>query len=417
MALVCKDLATKAELQQLKDQINALLGQSADGSGTIDVLQAGSLAGTATAAGLTLAATAIQDIVIEGGAGAGSLWKDLASGAGKLTKVVGNGTKTVLGGLSTFGKTVGRGTGLAALGATVGSFLAQNASVLAFGAAGILQAGTTTASILVMDQRFDAQERTMTLFDYSYGQLVNILSDQNEDIDAANGLIAQAKLDIVELQQQNTELKTQADAMAVELVNRKTIIDQQKADIEILKASGLAIQAELEAYQADTQEGIDELKVSLATALSNLDNAIQQQDDLKEQIIVLEAKVAYLQDLSTFHFNQMILTDARLTKVETELTTLKAEIAANTDFTDSKLERLDGKLTLLGNRYKSVGGSGSFAAATGAATGQTKTLELAKNLAGSTEDTPVITTTDIYNGTTTFHSDLAPRKVDRRMDS
>ena len=42
----CQDLATKAELQQLRNQINQLLGRREGGSGTIDVLSAGSLAST-----------------------------------------------------------------------------------------------------------------------------------------------------------------------------------------------------------------------------------------------------------------------------------------------------------------------------------------------------------------------------------
>ena len=50
--LVCEALATKAELQELRHQINQLLGQKEDGSGFDDVLQLGTLAGTVISAGL-----------------------------------------------------------------------------------------------------------------------------------------------------------------------------------------------------------------------------------------------------------------------------------------------------------------------------------------------------------------------------
>jgi hypothetical protein len=61
----CEALATKAELEELRSQINTLLGKKEDG-GTTDVLQAGTLAGTALLAGTILDFNELQDLRITG---------------------------------------------------------------------------------------------------------------------------------------------------------------------------------------------------------------------------------------------------------------------------------------------------------------------------------------------------------------
>ena len=69
MTLVCEDLATKAELQELRNQINQLLGQPEEEGDLIDVLELGSLDGTLLAGTIFLAGTAIQDVALTGSFG------------------------------------------------------------------------------------------------------------------------------------------------------------------------------------------------------------------------------------------------------------------------------------------------------------------------------------------------------------
>jgi hypothetical protein len=117
--LSCEALATKAEVQELRNQINTLLGKKEDGS-VQDVLTQGNLGiDTILGESVALASTAMQDIElvdesdtaynlagVENGvtvaaAGASSvIWEELKTGKAKWVKVFKNGDKAKIEGLT-----------------------------------------------------------------------------------------------------------------------------------------------------------------------------------------------------------------------------------------------------------------------------------------------------------------------------
>ncbi len=86
MTLACEALATKAELQELRDQINQLLGQSEDGGSIIDVLALGAFAGTAVGRDFLLVKESVQTIELAGTVG-DDIGKALAEGTAQWVKV------------------------------------------------------------------------------------------------------------------------------------------------------------------------------------------------------------------------------------------------------------------------------------------------------------------------------------------
>ena len=87
---VCSELATKAELQELRDQLNSWLGEKEDGgsekifiAGAGGLITAGLVADTALQATKDRAKEAITDIVIDSADDA-PIWKQLKEGTAKL---------------------------------------------------------------------------------------------------------------------------------------------------------------------------------------------------------------------------------------------------------------------------------------------------------------------------------------------
>ncbi len=161
----CQDLATKAELQELRDQLNSFLGEKEDGSGTVELFQAGSglvapglVAATAYQATKTKAGQALKDIVLDA-ASERRIWQELKNGTAKLIGLKGNGEQRVLESASRVAKTAGNNGG-AAVAAT--AVAAKSAAMLAVLMNLVNIAATLAlniATVKVLDNRIDAEAR------------------------------------------------------------------------------------------------------------------------------------------------------------------------------------------------------------------------------------------------------------------
>ncbi|NJK58729.1 MAG: hypothetical protein HC939_23495, partial [Pleurocapsa sp. SU_5_0] len=121
----CSELATKAELQELRNQLNAVLGDKEDGSKV--TLFAKGVSDTALQAGVGLtllgmaknvAPLAVTDILLEGAA-TGVTWQKMASMNTGIRAKFGNGTTGSLAGINAVANTAGQGAGAAQTSAQV----------------------------------------------------------------------------------------------------------------------------------------------------------------------------------------------------------------------------------------------------------------------------------------------------------
>ena len=349
--LVCEALATKAELQELRDQINNLLGQpESEGEPVKDVLQLGTLAGTAVSAGLVTNLDFVLDkknqvkIFLQNGHGSK---KSLVNAGKTLTQV--NQKATV------------------ATKAAKGISGAANAA-LTIGTA-ILQ-----AYVNVKQQEFNGQvlknlERDQIYRDQDFNNIINILSRQKEDIVSANAEIddllvglADANRSIDDLN--NEVLRNQADNE--ELQNRineqdefigeaLNTYDELKLDFQDYRESAIAEFTELEtAY--------DDLSIKLEESLSNSDYLKTVIDKIAEQNTGYQAQMTELRDR---YQRRELLASVQLA----ELLNLKAsydvnfaDIDTNFESIEDRFESLESKLIADSLTTIARGGGGSSVA-------------------------------------------------------
>ena len=202
MVTPCEDLATKAELEELKSQINKLLGQTENG-GEIDVLTEGTLEGTKLENRMTLAQDAIQDISIQGAglavpaALSYQLVKEMQEGKLQWIKKTGSGltkpltqvNKVAKASATTTVQNAAVGTATATAAGTAAASMAVLTSLVGM----IGNLAINIASTRILGNRIDQNEKAILSYNKDYTNLINILSNQNNDLDAANQEIQKAQ--------------------------------------------------------------------------------------------------------------------------------------------------------------------------------------------------------------------------------
>ena len=349
--LVCEALATKAELQELRDQINNLLGQpESEGEPVKDVLQLGTLAGTAVSAGLVTNLDFVLDkknqvkIFLQNGHGSK---KSLVNAGKTLTQV--NQKATV------------------ATKAAKGISGAANAA-LTIGTA-ILQAYVNVKQQELNGLILQNLHRDQIYRDQDFNNIINILSRQKEDIASANAEIddllvglADANRSIDDLN--NEVLRNQADNE--ELQNRindqdefigeaLNTYDELKLDFQDYRQSAIAEFTELEtAY--------DDLAIQLEESLSNSDYLKTVIDQIAEQNTGYQAQITELRDR---YQRRELLASVQLA----ELLNLKAsydvnfaDIDTNFESIEDRFESLESKLIADSKTTIARGGGGSSVA-------------------------------------------------------
>ncbi|MGL6343370.1 MAG: hypothetical protein ACRC80_30050, partial [Waterburya sp.] len=161
----CDELATKAELQELRDQLNEILGKKEDGSkvnafvkGQSPVLSASAMLGTVFIATKERAANAVMDIVLDNPVN-DPIWRDLANGNAKWSSVKGSGSRGPLPDLSKISKAAGTGASISTVGARTNAANGQGIGLLA----NLATIGTTLAlnkaTVDIFDQRVEAEAK------------------------------------------------------------------------------------------------------------------------------------------------------------------------------------------------------------------------------------------------------------------
>ena len=406
----CEDLATKAELQELRNQLNAALGDM-EGGGQTTIFEKGKDVGTvATAMALTFtgltkvrASSALTDIVLETGSSS-SVWQELENGTAKLTGFKGNGTKKTLESVGQVTKQVGaNGGAAAAAAATAAKGMAMMAVLMS-----LVNIGATLAlnyaTVKVFDYRIDQEARGAQLSLDALNQGMLRLYEKNQgDIDAVNQ----------EIDFQNNKLLEAENKIAAneaDIFNAKNTNDELNTRLTTAQSTITDLQSQLAQTKntinenaSEFQEVANELIGNINTVEAELGQAIEiinehtaQLAKNQEQIQQLELKVA---DLKVKYQSASL----SYTELREEFNKLKLDLNEDVELIDARSKLTRARVILLENQAsRQTRGGASVSLSQGTASAQNKTLELTKHLADSDIELETITTTDISNQTDKF---------------
>lgn len=395
MVTPCEDLATKAQLEELKSQINKLLGETEDG-GEIDVLTEGTLEGTKLENRMNLAQDAIQDISIQGAglavpaALSYQLVKEMQEGKLQWIKKTGSGLVKPLTKVNTVAKATAAttvqnaavGTTTAAAAGTAAASMAVLTSLV--GMIGNLVVNIATVRIL--GNRIDQNEKAILSWNKDYTNLINIMSKQNNDLNAAQSdiqkaqeLLDQQGSEISSLQSEMGEANNSIDAL-------NSSVEQANTSIKNLQTQNQALEQQLIEFEGEATAEIDNLKTITQTINGDLETAIANIEILTQVNNAQKEEISKYQERTDELVDTVGILATELSDLAQEFNDLKTEISEDKAITDSKLKRADAQIILLEDKLKNFDSNSNFLPSIspqGLAETQTKTLELTNTLAGN----------------------------------
>jgi predicted nucleic acid-binding Zn-ribbon protein len=309
MPTPCEDLATKAELQELRDQLNHLLGEKEDGSKETIFAKGKTNTLIGAAGGVTLLGMAkvnapkvITELVLERPEFT-NIAKDFASGNATWTTVKGNAARVPLPELTAVTKTAGQGVVAAETATTVASTAAGGVTVVATLAQIAATLAINKATVDIFDYRInqeaagtqaalDAQNTTMlNLYQKHQGNLeaVNVQIEQNRQIASQN----RQSLTIVQadLFQQSLEIQTFND----KLTAAQTRINELIAENNTNAVKINELQDELVTVKTDLTRTITTLTTQLQEAQKIITSQTQEIEKLTERMSLYEERVSSIE--------------------------------------------------------------------------------------------------------------------------
>ena len=320
MTLPCEDLATKAELQELRDQINALIGQSATNEGeTMDVLSLGSLSGTKVEAGL------VPDMRI---------CFDENTNTWDICRITADGSEipfpSAQEGISRIG-TTGQANGqIVASGFGITSrFLVDLTNLLG----GILQ----QINIFNLSEGNRTQSQAITeLFDWT-----NLLLDENQD---QRDEIRRAEENIDNLESGVAELRARETTLRDSILRQNETIEDLSQSVEVTATNNRVLRGNVEVLQEDLRNFrfLTDTELSrLSSVNDSLQEAINNQasnfDDWREATIRYGNLVAQLQGDNVELSDRLTRGIEGITVVRNELGQLRFEVENDIDSLDSEI--------------------------------------------------------------------------------
>lgn len=376
--LACEDLATKAELQELRNQINQLLGQPEEEGSLIDVLGLGSLDGTLLAGTIFLAGTAMQDLQLAGSFGS-NVGQALLKNQAQFVKVTGRGVQSNLNGLQQVAKA---NAGKAAIGAQGAKLASSSLGLVANLATIIGTLGLNIATVNILGNRIDQNEKNQLLWNQDYSNLINILSRNNQVIEEANADIETLQENIADQQQINSELLDEIESAQENIDELSANAEKQEQAYNELTTTLEDFKTQVAEFEADTGEVIEglettitDLESSLITAKTNIDTLYEAIENLSTNLADAEARITE-QEVKITQLE--IITSVQIA----ELTNLQIAVESDQNLTDARLDSLEAQIVLAKNSVSGGGGTSS-AVRNSISNQQNKTLELMNNLAGN----------------------------------
>lgn len=426
----CDELATKAELQELRDQLNAVLGKKEDGSkvnafvkGQAPVLSAGAMLGTVFVATQERAANAVMDIVLDNPANE-PIWRDLANGNAKWSTVKGSGSRGPLPDLSKISKAAGSGASISTVGAKTTAASGAGIGVLANLAAIGTTLALNKATVDVFDQRIAAEAKGAQLqIDAVNSGMLRLYQKNQGDISAANGEIGQLQS---ALQSQNGTISTlQLDVLnnRLELQDAVSDIDKAATRINILETVSAESKQQIQELEntvavnnAEAKAAIDSLNLSVI----ELDNLLEiAKDTIAKQDLIISKLDERIENLETTIEDLAALygrTDAELQILRFEFDKLQSDIDEDKELADARADLIEAKLIILQHKANNSGGGTSTVVKQNLKDEQNKLLELTSKLTGKPGEFEPIDDIDLDNAANTGESKFK-RQFEELLDN
>ena len=395
MVTACESLATKAELQELKAQINKLLGKTAAG-GEIDVLAAEDLTGTIIGDKLDLAESAMQDIKLQTLSGSDIGIVDdlvlaaLAQGQAQFVKLKG---KNVIAPLKFVTDTTKKTTLTLVQNKEIGKIATTGAKVSSASIAVlsslvniIASLGLNIATVKILGNRIDLNEKALQDWNRDYTNLINLnsrvkqdLNQTSSELQKAQGAIEQQKIDLKDLQ---TNLTSAND----DITTLNDSLNDAFSKIQTLEQENTKLYTELTNFSGEVTDQIQELTIStvgvqsyLEVAKSNFEQLFTTTENLAIELANLQGRTTVLEDVI---FDLSLKNSVNIA----EISLLKKEVAEGLELANSKLKNLEAQLILIKAKSQSGQASGGVfpvGAQKQVASTQTRILELMNQLAGN----------------------------------
>lgn len=407
----CNDLATKAELQELRDQLNAVLGKKEDGgivqvftAGAAGLLVASLLGDTSYALAQERAANSIKEIALTK-ANEAPIWQQLKEGTAKWTTTKGNGIKVENQGLNTVGKLTGQNT---ATTAAASKAAAANANAVAL-LANLASIGATLAiniaTVKVLDKRIEAEARgARQQIDAVNQGMIRLFQKQQGDIGVINQGLEDNKTALQNNRQQTDLLRL--DVLQVESANQQlqARIDQIEADATTTQQEIQAVKEEIEAFEAEVQEVTDNLKADIAKTEASVESAlasIQEQKKLIttafEEIEIIKTEVANLDE-------RVSKVEIEIDELQDEFEQLKQDLEPDVELLQAQSKLQEARLVILENKTRlgSGGGGSPIGVNQGLVNSQNSLLQLANKLNATQTDVEELTIEETLNDPDAF---------------
>lgn len=400
----CEDLATKAELQELRNQINTLLGQTDDGQ-QIDVLQAGTMDGTTLFVGASLAATALQKIVVSGNVG-NNIVQAIATGGAWFEGIKGNGTRTTLEGFTKIGKVIK--ANISKLG-TVSSGIAANAGTIATVASLALGIGNSIINIgtlKLIEQNTKNSDAFINAYNRDYQSLMNFISKQENDIAQAQA-VNQNNREAIEQQRdinyQQNDVIIDNDRNIAEL--QRTVSEANRR-IERGNAAILQYRAEVNAIEEDVSEFKTNMEAQV-TQLLDANVQLAEANETQNTTInnlqtAITALGAYVGELDRDFFFLAV----EVQRWQNALEDLGFDLETASEWTDMRSTLLEAEAIVNSKRLTATRGGAGAAAVTTANITQNAVKKLASGVAGVPYTEIGANTDSSFDRNTQFETEL-----------
>jgi predicted nucleic acid-binding Zn-ribbon protein len=411
----CDELATKAELQELRDQLNAVLGEK-EGGGTATIFEKGLspgatgavMLGTTYVATRNRAADAIIDVILTNPSEA-SIWQGLKSGAQKLETVAGNGVKKVSQSLTKVGDLVGKNVSATAMAAKGAGASAKASGLLADLTVLGGSLALNIATVNTLDKRIQAESEGATrAIDAANQGMLRLHQKQQGDISAVNSELEANRSAILQNQQNIANINAEIADLEVSNAAIRTRMDIIEADAQATKAEIQTVKQEIDAFEIEVTEITAELKADIAKTEASVNQAfesIAQQkvliDKAFEEIEYIKIEIANL--------------DQRIAKVEIEIDELKAnfedlrtDLDAEIELQDAISKLTEARLIILEKKIRLAAGGGGvpISVTEGLANAQASITELTDR-ANATESTlEGIASNDLVNNPEAFKTEI-----------
>lgn len=364
--LACEALATKAEVQELRNQINQLLGKK-EGGGWEDVLLAGSLLPiTILGNGLLLAEKSIQDIKIQGlnlATNADDMAKAFADGSAQMIKVTGSkSTQTPLPDLSTLARntatksvatTAVAGAAATATAATMGTVASLGLSVVGLGLA-----IKNRTDIIELEAEQQATDKVLSLHEQEFTNLNKVLGKYGKDLNQANQAIDELEAELTQTNQNSQVLQQNITTQQLSIQILEDNLTQSEETVNKVLEDLATTQTNLEQFKADAGEDIDILQTNVGV----LQKSFEQQKEATQTMYEIAEKQGIR--IANLEGNQTEIID-RVTKMQLVQSVTKAEydvliqdLQEENDLQTAKSQGLAARLSILEKTSTKTGGGG-----------------------------------------------------------